>query len=99
MPATRSADHDRIDAMRDLRRRYTYNDRLEFQNTISDLRAYLLVILMNRQDGVCAICLEPADRYDIDHGLYNPMMNIDHLRALCEPCHKSVTDYRPFRNR
>jgi len=79
--------------MRNLRHRYPYSARLEFQETILRLRAYLLPLLMERQEGACALCKETADKYDIDHLAYNPMVTLNQLRALCIPCHHSITDY------
>ena len=85
--------------MRDLRKRYTYEQRLELQDTISDLRKYILPLLLRRQNGVCCMCKQVASYYDIDHKVYNPMITINELQALCIQCHKSITNYIPFRNR
>ena len=85
--------------MRNLRNRYTYEQRDEFQRTIGDLRQYILPVLLDRQGGVCNRCGLPAQRYDLDHLIYNPMMTINELQALCEPCHAAITNYIPIRNR
>ena len=37
--------------------------------------------------------------YDIDHKVYNPMMTIKELQAVCRACHKSVTNYVTIKNR
>lgn len=63
------------------------------QDTINDLRKYLLYVLLEKQNGVCNICKQPAKDYDIDHLLYNPMITVNELQALCIPCHKSITCY------
>lgn len=85
--------------MRDLRRRYTYDQRLEFNDNVQTIRRYLLYVLLDRQGNTCALCHLPAVAYDIDHIVYNPMMTAQHCRALCIPCHKDVTNFVPFRNR
>ena len=85
--------------MRNLRKRYCYDDRLEMQDTINDLRLYILYVLLQRQHGVCAICKQPASKYDIDHLIYNPMITVNELQALCIPCHKSITNYTAMRYR
>ena len=85
--------------MRNLRTRYSYQDRLEFADTIDSLRFYIMPLLMKRQNNTCAICKKLAKSYDIDHVIYNPMMTLQHVRALCWPCHKKVTDFSTFKNR
>ena len=85
--------------MRNLRRRYTYEERTEFNDNVQSIRPYLMRVLLDRQGNVCDLCREPAKSYDIDHLLYNPMMTAQHCRALCEPCHKSVTNFTSFRYR
>ena len=82
--------------MRDLRHRMTYEQRLELQATLNDLRHYIVPVLLMRQNGVCNICKLSADKYDIDHLVYNPMISLNQLQLLCIPCHKSITDYRPL---
>ena len=79
--------------MRDLRKRYSYEQRNEFQQTLSDLRPYLISVLLDRQGGVCDICKQPQTKWDIHHKLYNPMETINELQLLCIPCHHSITDY------
>jgi 5-methylcytosine-specific restriction endonuclease McrA len=79
--------------MRNLRKRYSYAQRKEFQETINDLREYILPLLRNRQGHVCNKCKKPIIAGDIDHKIYNPMMTIDDLQLLCEPCHIVITDY------
>lgn len=80
--------------MRNLRHRYTYQQRLEFQNTIMVMRDYILPLLLARQNNACALCKAGHKSYDIDHLVYNPMVTINELRALCEACHYTQTDYR-----
>ena len=84
--------------MRNLRKRYTYKQRLEFQETLSALRPYILHVLKERQDNACNKCkgVFEDSEYDIDHLLYNPMENIDCLQLLCVNCHKDKTDFRRF---
>ena|ERR1035437_70912 len=77
----------------------TYAQRLELQDTVNDLRHYILPILMQRQDNACALCKQSVAKYDIDHIVYNPMLTINELRALCIPCHKDITDYRHMKHR
>ena len=84
--------------MRNLRNRYNYQQRTEFQNTSVDLRRYVVPLLLKRQGGVCAVCKQPATAWDIDHLLYNPMMTINELRLLCIPCHHNETDYTHLSN-
>lgn len=85
--------------MRNLRHRYSYQQRLEYQETIDSLRFYLMPLLLKRQKGLCNMCKKQAKGYDIDHIAYNPMISLDHVQLLCWPCHKSVTNFTPFRNR
>lgn len=85
--------------MRNLRHRYTYKARLEFQDVTLALRSYLLPLLLKRQGGVCALCKVVAERYELDHKLYNPMSTLEHLQALCHACHASITNYISFKNR
>lgn len=85
--------------MRCLRNRFTEADREQAQRDILDLRHYLLPILMRRQGSVCNICKLPSLKYDIDHIVYNPMVSINELQALCIACHVKKTDFRPLRNR
>ena len=85
--------------MRNLRQRYNYAQRMEFQRTMDSLRFYILPLLLQRQHNSCAICKQSVDKYDIDHKLYNPMETINELQALCIPCHKEITNYTPMRHR
>ena len=85
--------------MRDLRLRYTYEQRLEFQDTITVLRQYIVPILKERQKNRCSACFEPLVAFDIDHVLYNPMATLEHIRLLCLPCHKASTNFTPLRYR
>ena len=85
--------------MRNLRNRYSYKERKEFNNVLSCMRQYILPLLLKKQKGVCALCSKKAKKYDIHHKLYNPMENIDALQALCIPCHKALTDFRPLKAR
>ena len=79
--------------MRNLRHRYTYEQRDEFQTTISRLAKYIVPVLLDKQGHVCNLRKQESAKYDIDHKLYNPMQNIDSLQLLCVPCHKSITNY------
>ena len=79
--------------MKCLREKYNYKQRMEFSETINSLRRYILPLLLERQNGVCERCKQPADRYDIDHIIYNPELTLNELRLLCVPCHYAVTDY------
>ncbi len=85
--------------MRNLRHRYTYAERLEFQDTLLSMRLYVLPLLLARQNGTCNLCHEPHTRYDIDHMVYNPMITINELQALCEVCHKGITNFTTMGNR
>ena len=67
--------------------------------TINGMRQYILPLLLERQGGTCASCPASGVPYDIDHKIYNAMLTLDHLQALCWPCHKAKTDFRPMRNR
>jgi 5-methylcytosine-specific restriction endonuclease McrA len=80
--------------MRNLRNRYNYTQRTEFQSTISSLAEYIRPLLLDRQGGVCNVCKVAHDKYDMDHLRYNPMETINDLQLLCIPCHKAKTDYR-----
>lgn len=86
-------------SMENLRESYTYQDRLEFQSNINTMRPYILPLLLQRQNNVCNICKVEHKKYDIDHLIYNPMITINELQALCHDCHKSITNYIPYRNR
>lgn len=79
--------------MEDLRKNYNYKQRLEFQDTIKDMRQYLEPLLLKMQGGVCKRCELPVDKYDIHHKLYNPKMTINELELLCIPCHKDITNF------
>lgn len=85
--------------MRNLRNRYNYQDRMEFQSTILSMRAFLLPLLLDRQDNACNICKTSYKSYEIDHLVYNPMVTINELQALCHNCHKSITNYTTYKNR
>ena len=85
--------------MEDLRLQFNRADREQAQRDINDLRCYILPILLDRQDGVCAICGLFTEDYDIDHLVYNPEVTVNELQALCWPCHKAKTNFIPFRNR
>ena len=85
--------------MEDLRKTYTFEQRTEFQETISRLRPYLLAVLKERSGDRCENCGEHQEKYDIDHKIYNPEITIEHIQLLCIPCHKEKTDFTPFRNR
>ena len=85
--------------MQNLREKYTYQQRLELHDTIMVMRPYLLTLLLNRQNNVCNICKVKHDKYDIDHLIYNPMITINELQALCVDCHKSITNYTTYKNR
>lgn len=85
--------------MRNLRSRYTPEQRAEFQDTVNDLEHYIRPLLLQRQQGVCAMCKQPHSKYDIDHKIYNPILTLNELQLLCVPCHKSITDYTTFKNR
>lgn len=85
--------------MENIREQFTLDDRAQLQVDICELRPYLLPLLLKRQGGVCRACGAPASSYDIDHTIYNPRVSINELQALCIPCHKEKTDFRPLRNR
>ena len=85
--------------MRNLRKRYTYKQRKEFDATVQRLRIYIVPILLQRQHGVCNRCKKLADKYDVDHKVYNPMVSINELQLLCVPCHKAISDYRHINKR
>ena len=85
--------------MRDLRKRYNYTQRMELHRTMLELRPYILPLLLDRQGYKCPICHCKPLKWDIDHKIYNPMETINELQALCIPCHKSITDYRPMKYR
>jgi hypothetical protein len=85
--------------MEDLRRQYNKSDREQAQRDIIDLRCYILPLLLKRQDNKCNMCRNEVLEYDIDHIVYNPKITINELQALCISCHKSITNYVPFRNR
>lgn len=77
----------------------SYKERLDLHETLNSLRRYVVPLLLERQRGTCDMCKLPADTYDVDHLLYHPEMTINELRLLCIPCHKSITNYVPMRNR
>jgi len=79
--------------MEDFRKNYNYKQRMEFQETILDMREYLLAVLLKVQGGVCKMCGKTSDKWDIHHTIYNPMMTIKELDLLCIPCHKSITNF------
>lgn len=79
--------------MRNLRNRYNYQDHLEMQDTINNFCQYLLPLLLQKQNGVCLKCGNKADKYDLHHVIYNPMLTMNELQALCIPCHKSITSF------
>lgn len=79
--------------MRNLRDRYTYKVRREFQDVISDMRSYIIPILLKRQKDSCAVCKRKEVPFDIDHKVYNPMVSMNELQLLCEPCHVLKTYY------
>lgn len=85
--------------MRNLRNRYTYEQRKEFANTIAHMKKYIVPLLLDRQNNVCALCHESHAKYDIDHLIYNPMVSMAHVRLLCIPCHKKITNFTTFKNR
>lgn len=85
--------------MDDLRHLFTKDDRRQAQDDISGLRRYILPLLMKRQGNACNDCKQPAEAYDIHHLLYHPKSTIEHLTALCEPCHKATTNYTNVRYR
>lgn len=72
---------------------------MEFQDTISKERKYILPLLLKKQDGHCATCPNASGPFDVDHKVYNPMLTINELQALCVPCHKHKTNFIPMRNR
>src|SRR5665213_2898236 len=59
--------------MRNLRKRYTYKQRMEFDQTVRTLYMYIFPLLLARQHGACNRCKKPALKYDMDHKVYNPM--------------------------
>jgi len=69
------------------------------QDSINSMREYILPLILDRQGNVCNMCKVSHEKYDIDHLVYNPMITINELQALCVPCHKSVTNFTPFKNR
>lgn len=79
--------------------RYNPVQRKEFQDTIQTEYKYIRAVLMERQDGACAVCGDRDVPFDIDHKLYNPMMTVNELQLLCVPCHKDKTNFTPMRNR
>ena len=85
--------------LQDTREQITIDERAEMQVVISELRPYILPLLMERQGNICNVCKQSADKYDIDHLVYHPKGTINELQALCIPCHKEKTDFRPFRYR
>ena len=85
--------------MRNIRNRYNYKERKEFQDTINDLRVYIVPLLLKRQGNVCNHCKLSMVKYEIDHLLYNPMLTINELQALCHACHVKITDYRHIKDR
>lgn len=56
-------------------------------------------MLLKRQNGLCALCKKVSARYEIDHVVYNPMITLDHIRLICRPCHRSITDFTTFKNK
>jgi len=82
-----------------LRTQFTLDDRKQAHLDILNLRPYLLPILMERQGNTCNACNESAEAYDIDHVVYHPKVSINELQALCIPCHKAKTDFRPLAHR
>ena len=83
----------------DLREQFTKADRLQLQIDITELRPFILPLLLERQGNTCNICKVEAKEYDIDHLVYTPKVSINELQALCIPCHADKTDFRPLRNR
>jgi len=83
----------------DIREQFTLADRKQLQLDIAELRHLILPLLLQRQGYACNICHEPVENYDIDHIVYHPQVTINELQALCIPCHKAKTDFRPLRNR
>lgn len=73
--------------MKNLRSNYSYKEREEFQDTISRMRVYILPLLLERQGNVCNGCKKEYERYQIDHLVYNPLVTINELQALCIDCH------------
>ncbi len=85
--------------MQNLREKYTYQERKEFQDTILTMRPYILPLLLSRQNNTCNICKVEHKKYEIDHIVYNPLVTINELQALCHGCHKSITDYTTYKNK
>ena len=85
--------------MRNIRNRYNLAQRLEFQKTLLCLRFYIMPLLLQRQNNSCARCKKPSDKYEIDHKVYNPMVTLNELQALCHKCHVQITDYTHIKNR
>lgn len=85
--------------MQNLREKYTYQERLEFQDTIITMRPYILPLLLSRQNNGCNICKLPQSKYEIDHLVYNPLVTINELQALCVDCHYNITDFTTYKNR
>jgi hypothetical protein len=87
-------DYTQNALMEDLRDKYNYKERLDFQVVLNDMRPYLMAVLKYRSGDKCEICHQNAPEYDIHHLLYNPKITINELQLLCIPCHKAITDYR-----
>ena len=85
--------------MRNLRNRYSYQTRLEFQETITKMRVFILPLLLQKQNNACNICKKSYKKYEIDHLVYNPMVTINELQALCVDCHYNITDYTTIKNK
>lgn len=85
--------------MRNLRNRYNYKERMEFQTVLQSMRCFILPLLLERQNNACNICKKTYKKYEIDHLVYNPMVNINELQALCVDCHYNITDYNTIKNK
>ncbi len=55
--------------MRNLRSRYSYTQRLEFNDNVQSIRKYLMRVLLDRQNNVCDMChfviVEPSPNLGI----------------------------------
>ena len=70
--------------MENLRRFFNKSDREQAQRDTLDLRFYILPILLARQNYTCNRCKELADKYDIDHLIYNPKVTINEAVDLAK---------------
>lgn len=85
--------------MKDLRLKINTGERKDLRRTMVVMRKYLLTLLKERAGNRCERCGERCECYDIHERIYNPKIALKHLQLLCEPCHKSISDFKRINNK